>query len=81
MVLDLYDLCEEKLKATLKAHRDILAQREEVRLQNRHSSKKDKVGFISPLRYYTVSQILTPCMYQNERKRKVRRPQSLKTWT
>jgi len=42
MVLDLYDLCEEKLKATLKAHRDILAQREEVRLQNRHSSKKDK---------------------------------------
>jgi ubiquitin carboxyl-terminal hydrolase 14 len=45
MVLDLFDLCDEELKKDLKAHRDILAAREEVRLQNQHSTKgKEKEG-------------------------------------
>jgi hypothetical protein len=39
MVLDLYDLCAEDLKVTLKQHRNILTEREEVRLQNRHGVK------------------------------------------
>jgi ubiquitin carboxyl-terminal hydrolase 14 len=45
MVLDLYDLCAEDLKVTLKQHRNILTEREEVRLQNRHGVKgKEKEG-------------------------------------
>jgi len=39
MVLDLYDLCAEDLKATLKEHRNILTEREDLRLQNRHGIK------------------------------------------
>jgi len=45
MVLDLYDLCAEDLKATLKEHRNILTEREDLRLQNRHGVKgKEKEG-------------------------------------
>jgi ubiquitin carboxyl-terminal hydrolase 14 len=47
MVLDLYDLCADDLKVILKEHRNILAAREEVRLQNRHGSStkgKEKEG-------------------------------------
>lgn len=45
MVLDLYDLCAEDLKATLKEHRNILTEREDLRLQNRHGIKgKEKEG-------------------------------------
>jgi hypothetical protein len=39
MVLDLFDLCAEDLKATLKEHRNILTEREDLRLQNRHGIK------------------------------------------
>jgi hypothetical protein len=49
MVLDLFDLCAEDLKATLKEHRNILTEREDLRLQNRHGIKgKVSTSTIAP---------------------------------
>lgn len=55
MVLDLYDLCSDDLKAVLKEHRNILAARDEVRLQNRHGSAgKGKVSTAVQRGFLTV---------------------------